>query len=195
MNEKNNQLKAIINEIAGEEQLYKCTVSALRKPTLDNIKEIINACFRKYKTFDDVTRRLWRAIIRMDKIDTEKFEEIEIDRLCDFICSLREMKDKYVHIVKEPIPILVMQLIDFQIPQFMNEIKYSDEELSKLHRGDLIMIAREAKEKTILKITNFEDVDYYAEFIKELNKEIGKFLKDKQHSLLAIKYDPFLVRW
>ena len=105
------------------------------------------------------------------------------------------MKDKYVHIVKEPIPILVMQLIDFQIPQFMNEIKYSDEELSKLHRGDLIMIAREAKEKTILKITDFEGVDYYAEFIKELNNEIGKFLKDKQHSLLAIKYDPFLVRW
>ena len=195
MNEKNNQLKAIINEIAGEEQLYKCTIPALRKPTLDNIKEIINACFRKYKTFDDVTRRLWRAIIRMDKIDTEKFDELEIDRLCDFKYSLREMKDKYVHIVKEPIPVLVMQLIDFQIPQFMNEIKYSDEELSKLHRGDLIMIAREAKEKTILKITNFEDVDYYAEFIKELNKEIGKFLKDKQHSLLAIKYDPFLVRW
>ena len=26
MNEKNNQLKAIINEIAGEEQLYKCTI-------------------------------------------------------------------------------------------------------------------------------------------------------------------------
>ena len=84
--------------------------------------------FRKYKTFDDVTRRLWRAIIRMDKIDTEKFDELEIDRLCDFKYSLREMKDKYVHIVKEPIPILVMQLIDFQIPQFMNEIKYSDEE-------------------------------------------------------------------
>ena len=160
MNEKNNQLKAIINEIAGEEQLYKCTIPALRKPTLDNIKEIINACFRKYKTFDDVTRRLWRAILSMNKIDTEKFDELEIDRLCDFKYSLREMKDKYVHIVKEPIPILVMQLIDFQIPQFMNEIKYSDEELSKLHRGDLIMIAREAKEKTILKITDFEGVDY-----------------------------------
>lgn len=195
MNEKNNQLKTIINEITGEEQLYKYAIPTLRKPTLDNIKEIINACFRKYKTFDDVTRRLWRAIIRMDKIDTEKFNELEIDRLCDFKYSLREMKDKYVHIVKEPIPILVMQLIDFQIPQFMNEIKYCDEELSKLHRGDLIMIAREAKEKTILKITDFESVNYYAEFIKELNNAIGKFLKDKQHSLLAIKYDPFLVRW
>ena len=102
------------------------------------------------------------------------------------------MKDKYVHIVKEPIPILVMQLIDFQVPHFMSEIKYSDEELSKLNRDDLIMIAREAKEKTILKITDFESVDYYAEFIKELNNAIGKFLKDKQHSLLAIKYDPVL---
>ena len=38
-------------------------------------------------------------------------------------------------------------------------------------------------------------VDYYEEFMKELNNVMGKFLKDKQHSLLAIKYDPFLVRW
>lgn len=195
MNEKNNQLKAIINEIAEDEQLYKYTIPTLRKPTLNHIKDIINACFRKYKTFDDVTRRLWRAINRMDKVDTEKFEELEIDRLCDFKCFLREMKDKYVHIVKEPIPILVMELIDFQIPQFMSELQYSYEELSKLHRGDLIMIAREAKERTILKITDFEGVDYYEEFMKELNNVMGKFLKDKQHSLLAIKYDPFLVRW
>lgn len=195
MSEKNNQLKEIINEIAGDEQLYKYAIPALRKPTLDNIKEIINACFRKYKTFDDVTRRLYRAINRIDKVDTEKFDELEIDRLCDFKYSLREMKEKYEHIVKEPIPILVMELIDFRIPQFMKEIKFCDEELSKLHRGDLIMIAREAKERTILKITDFESVDYYAEFIKELNNVIGKFLKDKQHSLLAIKYDPFLVRW
>ena len=61
-----------------------------------------------------------------------------------------------------------MQLIDLQISQFMSEIKYSDEESSKFHRGDLILIARNAKEKTILKITDFESVDYYAEFIKEL---------------------------
>ena len=112
----------------------------------------------------------------MDKVDTEKFEELEIDRLCDFKCFLREMKDKYVHIVKEPIPILVMELIDFQIPQFMSKLQYSYEELLKLHRGDLIMIAREAKEKTILKITDFEGVDYYEEFMKELNNVMGKML-------------------
>ena len=176
MNEKNNQLKAIINEIAEDEQLYRYAIPTLRKPTLNHIKDIINACFRKYKTFDDVTRRLWRAINRMDKVDTEKFEELEIDRLCDFKCFLREMKDKYVHIVKEPIPILVMELIDFQIPQFMSELQYSYEELLKLHRGDLIMIAREAKEKTILKITDFEGVDYYEEFMKELNNVMGKML-------------------
>jgi phosphoribosylglycinamide formyltransferase-1 len=55
------------------------------------------------------------------------------------------MKDKFIHIVKEPVPILVMELIDFQIPEFMNEIKYSNEETAKLRRDDLIMIAREAK--------------------------------------------------
>lgn len=195
MKEKSNELKAILNEIAREENLNRYVIPALRKPTLDNIKDIINACFRKYKTFDDVTRRLWRAINRMDKIETDKFDELETDRLCDFKYFLREMKDKYIHIVKEPVPILVMELIDFQIPEFMNEIKYSNEEIAKLRRGDLIIIAREAKEKTIVKITDFENVDYYEEFMKELNAIIGKFLKDKQHSMIAIKYDPFLVRW
>ena len=151
MKEKSNELKAILNEIAREENLNRYVIPALRKPTLDNIKDIINACFRKYKTFDDVTRRSWRAINRMDKIETDKFDELEIDRLCDFKYFLREMKDKYIHIVKEPVPILVMELIDFQIPEFMNEIKYSNEEIAKLRRGDLIIIAREAKEKTIMK--------------------------------------------
>lgn len=195
MKEKSNQLKTMINEIAREEKLNKYVIPSLKKPTLDNIIDIINACFRKYKTFDDVTRRLWRAINRMDKVETERFDELEIDRLCDFKYFLGEIKEKYEHIVKEPIPILVMELIDFQIPEFLDELNYSDEELSKLRRGDLIIIAREAKEKTILKITDFENVDYYEEFMKELNNVIGRFLKDKQHSMLAIKYDPFLTRW
>ena len=50
----------------------------------------------------------------MDKVDTEKFDELEIDRLCDFKYFLREMKAK-----KEPIPILVMQLIDLPLAQIV----------------------------------------------------------------------------
>ena len=87
---------------------------------------------------------------------------MEIDRLCDFKYSLREMKDKYVHIVKEPIPILVMQLIDFQIPQFMNEIKYSDEELSKAGEYNIILNSKGQAEcitkTTKVYLTKFSDI-------------------------------------
>ena len=182
--EENNEVKEIFNMVAKDENFSSLIISEEKELTKDNVINLVNEIFKKYKTYFKAKHYLAEFSADVQEIETFKYEQIEKERLEDFKYLLSFCLQMYNGIIKNSIPYLFMRLLR-EDKELLNDTKLSNLEISFLNNNDLYQCTSEALDLAVVNLQNIrEDQDYYSYYIQILNEELNLIFKEKQNKFI-----------